>query len=185
MARWARFEDAWLCFGDSWLDIGLCERDDEVWTVPGLILPSLLTPGVRTVIHYHIHPQRLNGRKSVPPSFDDLLSLAYLKRHLAREFNINLSGIVADCSGIWSYDLDPELQRLLAGQSPQNGARHQAISGTAPAQRQELAVLLFMLRHSERTERYLHGSQRIHPQSIQTYIEDMAELGVLLSFELW
>jgi hypothetical protein len=116
LAKLAGIEDSWVFCEGIWVDTGLHEHSGEIWSVHGVILPRFnrsLGLGERHLIHYHIHSVRVCQHKVVPPIAKDILSLASLKLFVREKLQAELKGKVVDCSGVWTYDLTPELVEVL------------------------------------------------------------------------
>ena len=54
----------------------------------------------------HTHPRRMARRECVPPGFMDILTLFSIKTALGNNKGGRFTGMVVDCYGTWSYDLD-------------------------------------------------------------------------------
>lgn len=54
----------------------------------------------------HTHPRRMTRRECVPPGFMDILTLFSFKTALGNNKGGRFTGMVVDCYGTWSYDLD-------------------------------------------------------------------------------
>jgi hypothetical protein len=182
----AGMEDAWVFCEEIWVDIGLHEHSGEIWSIHGVILPRFnpcLVPNGRCLIHYHVHPVRVCQDKLVPPSAKDIISLASLKLFVREELQAELKGKVVDCSGIWTYDLTPELVEVLTGRSDSTDTRQQDITGVGPLDRSDLDRFRFFFNYTDRTARFLACISPHTAQSIRVYIKDIAELGVELRYE--
>jgi hypothetical protein len=117
ISRTAAVEDAWLFFGDTWIDVGYQEEPKDV-----LVDMQLAAAAVHErdpagpLAFYHLHPFHQDPRIIEPPSWQDVHSLALMKSRCGPE----MIGIIFDGRGKWTFDITGDLEhRLLTdGLSP-------------------------------------------------------------------
>jgi hypothetical protein len=122
LSRTAPTEDAWLCLGSAWLDIGHAERAKSVEIDLEAAASDARTIMLRTVtaasvvsppVFYHIHLFRSDARSVDPPSAPDIHALARLKHTCRQMLGAELTGALFDGRGEWIFDISGELEQGL------------------------------------------------------------------------